>query len=410
MIRSLLSVLFLLAAHVSAQEFAPSIHWTGDVRVRSEVDMRDFNQRTPANTYTLLRTRFGLEGRPLEDVRVFVHVRDSRVFGQETNTLSDSRNLDLHQGYIEISNLFVKPLMLRLGRQELSYGNERMIGTVGWHNVGRVFDGGLFRVDVPAVTVDLFAMNTGETQQYTPAATPPAVRSVRDEGSDFFGSYIKVKSIPDHTVSVYVLYEWNRSLRSGYTELSRFTMGSYAGGKSDALDYEAEAAYQGGKRQGADIGAYMLTGTLGYAIEWSLLSRLAVGSELLSGSPDDSKYRSFDPAFHTGHKFYGFMDYFINIPANTLNRGLVDLLARATLNVSGTMNLNIWFHHFSYHQAVAGERALGQEIDMVLNLRYNRSVTFELGASTFLPASLMRERFGESDAALWGYLMTTVAF
>jgi hypothetical protein len=396
---------------VRAQEFAPSIRWFGDVRVRSEVDMRDFNQRTPPNTITLLRTRLGFEAVPFEDVRVFIQARDSRAFGQEASTLADSRNLDLHQGFVEIKKLFADPLMLRLGRQELSYGNERIIGTVGWHNVGRVFDGGLLRVDVDAVTLDLFAMNIREVQPYVAIATPLTVQPVKDEGADFFGSYITLKNLASHTLNGYAFYEWHRSSATILLpRISRATIGSHAKGRVEAIDYEAEVAYQGGKIGSLDVSAYLLTGAVGYNMPGSVLSRIAAGADVLSGTAGGTKYKTFDPVFHTGHKFYGFMDYFVNIPSNTQMYGLVDLLARTALTFSEKVNLNIWFHHFAHHQSVAGHRALGQEIDMVLNLRYNKAVTFELGVSTFLPAAIMRDRFGGSDAAFWGYLMTTVAF
>lgn len=403
-------LLLLVGIPTYSQDFSPSFRWLGDIRIRSEVDMRDFDQRTHANTYTLLRTRLGLEARPLEDVRVLIQARDSRVFGQETSTLADSRNLDLHQGYVEIAKLFLDELTLRLGRQELSYGNERMVGAVGWHNVGRVFDGGLARLDVPSFVLDLFAMNTGEVQPYTPVATPAAVQPVSEEGSNFFGSYLSMKNIPEHTVSGYLLYEWNRSLLSGATELQRFTAGSHVKGKADALDYECEVAYQAGKRRAVNVSAYMLTGGVGYSFAGSVFSRIAAGYELLSGSSGGPTYNSFDPAFHTGHKFYGYMDYFISIPAQTLDRGLTDLIIRSTITPSEKLSLNIWFHHFAYHQSAAGQRPLGQEIDLVLNLRYNKNVIFEVSTSVFLPASAMRQRFSGSDAAFWGYLMTTVVF
>ena len=50
------------------------------------------------------------------------------------------------------------PLQLRLGRQELSYGEERMIGVSNWSNLGRTFNavkfsiiGGLIEVSVAII-------------------------------------------------------------------------------------------------------------------------------------------------------------------------------------------------------------------------------------------------------------------
>jgi len=417
--RSRLFAGLLLAVNtLVAQEFTPTYRWFGDIRVRSEIDMRDFNQLTAANTVTLLRTRLGFEAIPVENVRVLIQARDSRVFGQERdvsgafNTLSDSRNLDLHQGYVEIKKLFTDELILRAGRMELSYANERLIGTVGWHNVGRVFDGALLNINLPSASLDLFATNVGEVQPYVSVATPTAVRYVRDVGFDFYGGYATIKKIDNVKLDAYLLYQYDRNQAvAGKSDLKRYTLGSYAKGKTGQIDYEAELAYQGGDRRGADVSAYMLTGTLGYSFAGSTFSRVSLGYELLSGTPvGEMKYKTFDPLYATNHKFYGFMDYFIAIPANTGERGLEDVVARATLALSENLTANLWLHNFSYAQPVAGASALGQEVDIVTSYRYNTKVMFELGVSTFIPAHNMRVRFGGADAALWGYLSMHVTF
>jgi hypothetical protein len=414
----LMSYLLFTPNGVFAQESLPVIQLTGEVRGRSEIDMRDFNSRSAANTFTLLRTRVGLDARPSEDVRVFIQGQDSRVFGQERdasgtfNTLADTRNFDLHQGYIEVKKLFVEELTLRIGRQELIYGNERIIGAVGWSNVGRSFDGAMLRVDCPSVSFELLAMTIGEVQTYTSNATPSSVAYTFDGGYDVYGTYATVKGVQNHKIDGYVLYQINRDTAgSGKTNLSRYTVGSYTKGNNGAIDYDLEVAYQGGKRQGIDVSAYIAAGSVGYSFKGLALSRIGAGYEILSGTPvGDAKYKSFDPTFHTGHKFYGFMDYFINIPGNTRNRGLTDLLARSTISVSEKVAANVWFHQFSYAQSVGGEKTLGQELDIVAQYRHNKKFTFDVGTSVFLPDHLMRQEFHGGDAALWGYVQATVSF
>jgi len=83
--------------------------------------MRDFDQSTPPNTFTLLRARVGMEARPMESVRIFLQLQDSRVFGQERDpsgsfsTLAHTQNVDLHQGYFELQHLFVNALTMKVG-------------------------------------------------------------------------------------------------------------------------------------------------------------------------------------------------------------------------------------------------------------------------------------------------------
>lgn len=400
-----------------AQDFTPSYKWQGEIRIRSEADLRDFDQKTPANTYTLLRSRLAVKALPAENVRVYIQAQDSRVFGSERdaagfNTLSNTKNLDLHQGYFEMKYFLFQELTVRLGRQELSYGNERLVGAVGWHNVGRSFDGALFRFDFEHILIDAFGMNTAEIQSYSPIATSASTAYVRDEGQTFCGMNMMMKSIKDHKLDTYLLYQWNRNQTvPNEDDLQRFTLGTHARGAFDSFSYEGELAYQGGSMTGTDISAHLLTMNAGYTFEEAILNKVSVGYEYLSGtSAVDTKYGSFDPVYHTGHKFYGFMDYFINIPANTSGRGLTDSFARLTFKFSNQMSANAWIHNFTLAQNLANENAIGQEIDLTSSFRYNNVVTFDLGISAFAPAPVMRVFFGKPDLAFWGYLATTVIF
>ncbi len=407
-----------LAGAAGAQDFTPSVRFLGDLRVRSEMDSRDFNLSTAPNTFTLLRTRFGLEAFPAQNIRVFVMARDSRVFGTETdasgsfNTISDGKNLDLHQGYVEVGKFLSDDIMFRVGRQELGYANERMIGPVGWSNIGRVFDGGLLRFDLEAVSVDLFGWNVAEVQAYPAAATPASTASVTDNGQNFFGLYTQWKNTGTHKIDIYVLYQGNRVQTSSvFINFKRVTAGGYAKGTLDAFLYETEVAYQAGERGAADIGAYTLTGLAGYAFSNSPLTQVAAGYEYLSGTPTgETDYKSFDPPFATGHKFHGFMDYFTNIPLHTGNLGLTDLLGRVNLKLSDRMTAAAWYHQFRLAESSAGEDMLGHEIDLTAKYQYALALSFEVGLASFLPGPLMRAKFGGADAGLWGYLATAVTF
>ncbi|HLB00735.1 MAG TPA: alginate export family protein [Bacteroidota bacterium] len=409
----------LLPGVLHGQDFTPSMKFLGDLRVRGEVDSRDFNLSTPPNSYTLLRTRFGLEARPSEKVRVFIMARDSRVFGSETdaagtfNTISDSKNLDLHQGYVEIGKFLSDEITFRVGRQELGYAGERMVGPVGWNNVGRVFDGGLLNFASGDVTVDLFGMKTAGVHTYAPVATPAATAAAVDNGQNFFGLYTQWKTSGGHREDVYLFFQGNRTQTSagGFQDFRRITAGGYAKGPMGEFLYEAECAYQGGDRGTSDIAAYMITGLVGYSPPGSTLSQVAAGYEFLSGTaPGETDYRSFEPLYATGHKFHGFMDYFINIPAQTGNLGLRDILGKVMLNFSDRAGASIWYHRFNLAEKGGGGDDLGHEIDITGTFRYSPAVSFEAGFCAFLPGEVMRARFAGSDAGLWGYLATAVTF
>ncbi len=414
---TLVIIMSLAVSSMNAQEFTPTYKWKGEIRLRSEADGRDFNNLTPFSLYTLSRIRLGFEAVPVENVRAFIQAQDSRVFGSENDgaamsTLGDSKNLDIHQGYIEINQLFCPELMMRLGRQELSYGNERLVGSVGFHNIGRSFDGALFRLTTEAISLDAFAMNTGEYHSYSATATPAAVAYVRDNGQNFYGSNLTLKNMPEHKMDFYAFYQWNRHQTvADKADLNRITLGTYQKGNFDVIDYEAEFAYQGGKIKGADISTYLLSANFGYKIDMSPLSKITLGCDYLSGTPSgDMKFKAFDPIYHTGHKFYGFMDYFINIPANTANAGLIDFYARAGFKFSDQVDASLWIHQMSLSQEVNGEKGIGQEVDITTLYKYNKFVAFDFGLSAFIPGHLMQQSFGHADVSWWGYVTTTVTF
>ncbi|MCH7773018.1 MAG: alginate export family protein [Bacteroidetes bacterium] len=113
----------------------------GHIQLRSELDGRDFSNSTHPLTFASSKIRLGVEKTFKKKLTLFIQVQDSRVFGSESNTLSNSKNLDLHQGFIKLNKLFDWDWTIQAGRFEVNYGTERFFGAVGWHFVGRSFDG-----------------------------------------------------------------------------------------------------------------------------------------------------------------------------------------------------------------------------------------------------------------------------
>lgn len=101
--------------------------------MRSELDGRDFLNRTYPQSFTALRLRFNIEKTIFDDVTIFVQFQDSRVFGQEKGTLVSLQNIDLHLGYVKVKNFFDLPINFQLGRfkifMEIVNCLVQMIGT-----------------------------------------------------------------------------------------------------------------------------------------------------------------------------------------------------------------------------------------------------------------------------------------
>lgn len=411
------SILLILV--IFSYSESQEIKWDGELRVRSELDGRDFKNLTPPNYFSLFRARLGANIQPIENVKVYLQIHDARIFGEEKdatnsfNTISNTRNLDLYQGYLQLDQFLYDELTLKLGRQRLSYGGERMMGAVMWNNIGRIFDGGLLRYEISEHRFDLFVMNTAETNIAPSAATPADVRFIRDAGQLFSGFYYSTKHFAGHQVDLFTLHQLDRRISvPGFNDLSRFTSGLHAKGTiTKELFYEGDLAIQNGWIKGKDISAYLFAVTAGYKFTDAPISSASISFERLSGTPaGDSKYKTFAPPYATGHRFYGFMDYFTNIPVHTNDRGLQDIYARFIFNPSESLTANVTLHQFTLAEKLIDETELGQELDVVLNWKYNKYVSFECGGGLFVPGKVMRNIFSGNDVAHWGYITTSFSF
>ena len=101
-----------------------------------------FPSADDTDTFHLLRLRLNLDANISDTLRAFLQLQDSRIF----DSLSANRcsttfrdELDIRQAYIDIKNIF-KGATLRAGRQELSYGEQRLLGGFDWSNVTQSFD------------------------------------------------------------------------------------------------------------------------------------------------------------------------------------------------------------------------------------------------------------------------------
>jgi len=406
--------IFFMAALIGnsfAQKPDSPIKFSGQIRARSEVDGRDFNSDSDLNTYTLLRTRFAAHIQPLSDAIIFIQMQDSRAFGEEPGTLSNTANLDVHQAFVQLDNLWNKSISLKVGRQELIYGNERILGAVGWSNVGRSFDGVKWTFGKKN-TMDLLAMLISESN--TPvsgAAVPTTVLGQKDTDHNFFGLYYQRRTNPKHSLDLYGLYELNSDESiPGEKDLNRVTIGTYNKGQfSPTVDFESEIALQIGKRRGQDVSAFMLTGSIGYTFQTAKKPSVRVGIDYFSGmSATDEDYKVFNNLFGTNHKFYGFMDYFISIPANTNNRGLQDIMVKTRVPFTSKWNFNAHYHNF--RAAKGDDNNFGNELDLILNYKYNSITSFVFGLTFFLPGKLMEQTFANNDFGTWSYTALVVNF
>ncbi|MFB6279944.1 MAG: alginate export family protein [Salinibacter sp.] len=410
-------ILALLLAPTAAAQIDSSFSVSGEIRQRSELDARDFDAGTTPADFHLLRTRLNVSVEPVDRVDVRVQLQDSRRFGAGNpalgrGTLDPSAGaLDLHQGYFKVKGLFDVPLSLKIGRQELIYGNQRLVGAVGWSNVGRTFDAGVLTYDGSDVSIDLFAARLVGT-------------TAEDEGSqNLFGLYGTWEGLDGQTLDVFALLDNDTNdITTGpdgdsKNRLVRFTPGVALRGTVSRFSYELEAAYQTGKRAVATdvdrstIQASLLSAYVSSSLNTTPDLTIGAGYTRLSGDdvPRDDDLGQFNTLFATNHKFYGFMDFF---PATASQFGLQDTHLKTSVQLSEQVSLSADFHHFAQTESTPDRslQTLGQELDLTATYRFAEPVRFTAGLSGFLPADAMERAVGNDDPAYWGYLMSTINF
>lgn len=165
--------------------------------------------------------------------------------------------VQLYQAYIEMNDIADYPLSLRIGRQELVYGREWLVGNndAGINFSGLSFDAVKLVYDTDLFSVDAWASKMADF-------STPLFAGVQEEDADidFFGAYGSWKGIENMVIDGYVL--WLRSGQSvdpilGTTDTSDvfnlYTVGGRVAGAWDImgflpgmLDYNIEAAFQFG--------------------------------------------------------------------------------------------------------------------------------------------------------------------
>ena len=399
------------SAGASGQE---SVELSGELRLRGEVE-----RPAPVDTtdgFVLSRARLGVLAALANRASVFLQVQDARTFGEETSTVDGSADrLDVHQAWLElVTGMGRSELSLRAGRQEIALGNERLVGPVGWSNTGRSFD---------AARLTLAGAEAG--WQVTALAAVVGERGRRLQGTEpvpersdhlLLGAYGDTR-----VLDVYGLFDRSATYRT-WTGIDRGTLGARVElPPQSGLSAWAEGALQvgnqlldGGTPQ--DISAYLLGGRVNYGMPAGVLANVGVGADYLSGdeTPADDEYGAFNVMYHTGHKWYGYLDLWLDPAARTGDRGLVDMMGNVTLRLREGWPLALDVHRFSTaeERAADGASDLGWEVDATLPITIAPNQRLQLGYSAYRNGDAMPVLgLGDADAWWhWGYAMLTFSF
>ena len=393
---------------------------------------------------------------------------DAIVFGQN-NYSSDtiSKNtVNIYEVFFKYN--FTKSFAVKIGRTELAYNDERLLGTSSWSMWGATHDIILVQWEVPGIKYrGDFGFAINNVAPATPYLSSYPLRNYKYmaflyEQKKFLDDKLSIsflglidafqktskttttKTTKNDTLTVkdpagnIIGYTVNTTtaISTKVTDYpthlyARFTVGLDGMARLKKWNIFLSGFYQGGHyTDGRKINANFYTLWVSFQALKSL--KLMAGYEHLSGNDfsDTTEFKKtvkgFSTLYGTGHRFYGYMDLFTVLIRNNLSTGLNDLYGRVTytffkekMSLEGTYR---WFsipHNYLFvanpkagtlpYQKV--DKSLGSEIDLMYiykpipNLELNAAYCFFLPTNTMELMSNLKA--GTSKWAQYAYIMVT---
>jgi alginate export protein len=452
----------------------------GEARIRYEIrNNTGLNSSGTGNESAAshrIRINVGYDLTP--DVSFFAQVQDARIWGGECNgapncagatgigTVSSANNngtgVDLHQGYILVKNLGLPGLSLKAGRQEILFGDQRLIGNFGWSQIGNSFDAVRLTYSVPIADVDLFWFRVADNETVAAGTQngiifpTNATRGTADQ--NLYGLYVTLKPIPSWTVEpYYFLLQDTRPAVAGALasagvgstqapqapDQTRSTLGGRINGKVAGLDATGELAWQfGGGASGPAVAGHDLhinawAGAFraGYTFE-PVPMRPRIGIEIDYASGDNckaacGKANTFDNLYPTNHFKFGAMDLMawknsvvyaavFDVKPDAVSKIQVDFRILRLAN-----HLDNWYRAsqgiYGATAATNTSSSIGRELDVHYYRTIKEKFKFEIGAGHFWAGSYLNSSNGNAvnggaagstngSGQNWGYVMGSVLF
>ena len=395
----------------------------------------DFNKSVDDNKgFSLWRTRFSIGLKPNEIFKLFYQLQDAHISNDsiggskaayenwgETRQLWVEANLDKPS----LDAVGLKKVGLRLGRQEFSYGAQRLLGAFDWSNVAQTFDAGKVMLDFGEKNFKADIFGGGKT----PVKSPREMDDFYDGSSNdviggYYATYSKDKSF---LLDQYVIRRNTdgKTVSFGQTgdgEVEDYTIGGRIKGKlgMSSWDYELEAAKQVGNSGALDVDAQMAVGIIGYTFPREWKPRASFEFDYASGdnNSSDNKRKTFDNLYPTNHLFYGYMDL---VSLQNINDYRFQLAAQPNKKIElqtdyhllylDTPKDNLYSAGRTIKRATkpGADNYVGSELDLLAKLKVTNFCGMLVGYSHFFAGEFLSDT-GKSDAADFFYVQTVFNF
>ncbi|MBI5690202.1 MAG: alginate export family protein [Verrucomicrobia bacterium] len=447
--------------------------WDVGVNVRSRLENKDGAGFTDAgqnwdfsanpsfdnhNTYQLLRVMprvayAGKRGAFLVEGRASYSFGDERfaTAGPGRGLAERDGPLDLHQAYFFWGNHKEYPVSLKLGRQELVYGDQRLVGHLRWNNNARTFDTVKVRWQNAIFGVDLFTgglvyndhhnLNrahlgrdtfSGAYFNWPAAATKAVVESyllARNVTADIASVDFAGVAAPFRLPAKQDLYTAGLRIRSKPGSSGPWDYGvelmHQFGNRATTAPAATPAAVRAAARLDQSAWAAVLQG--GYTwTDHAWQPRLGALYSYASGdrNPTDGRSQTFQNLFATTHLHYGYMDlsslqnlhdfrlaYAVR-PLPQVSIALEGHLQSLATSADFWYNVGGVFRNAGGYATRGHSNQVGRELDLAASWNPVPSTQLEIGLGRYFRGDYIKESLadnGGSKDAKYCYVQITLS-
>jgi hypothetical protein len=298
-------------------------------------------------------------------------------------------------------------MSLKIGRQQISYDDQKVLGGLDWLQQGRRHDAIVFKyankgwiADAGIAFNQNRELNVGTIYNGTNPAYGAGTNGIGTLYKSFQYAYVDKKFSFGDISFLFFKDDFNKytNVTSGTPAVttkvlkegvwSRNTTGFYFNTfATRKLNFTGNLYHQGGKdKDGRSIDANLASITATYQIGRKLF--IGPGVDYLSGNDGTkavtatSENNLFDPLYGTPHKFWGTMDYFY-VASGFGKQGLLNYFLKAKYNAKDNLTFLLDIHGFESEGKLAGglNKYLGTEFDLTVKYGMTKIINIEAGYS-----------------------------
>jgi hypothetical protein len=343
--------------------------------------------------------------------RTFVQLQSSLAGGEaEKPSPVDQNPLDLHQAFVDLAD---KDLTLRLGRQELSYGSQRLVAVREAPNNRQSFDAAKLMYGHKNFKLDLF-------YSYYVIAKPNIFDDRFNNGTKFWGVYsafTKIPLIQNFDIYYFGIHKKTATYDDGKGAETRHSVGTRIWETTPGWQYDMEGVYQFGDFAAGSISAWTLSSNIAYTFyQTRLKPQVGLKTEAISGDRNqgDGNLNTFNPLFPKGAYFglaaligpYNLLDAHPYIQFNLTKK----LVFAEDYDMFWRMNRNDGLYAVNgrliYSNKAGNSKHIGRQLGSALEYTPNKYLYFRQELTWFQAGSFLKEAGPGKDILMVGSTIT----